>query len=63
MHHHADRFTRVVCRDIVRALLFEMVGALLARPPDVDLLDGWIVVDNVEGACEHALVAVFVALG
>lgn len=59
---HAGDAVRVEL-DLVGAFLLEVIRAPLARGADVDLCKAGVVLDDTQGALQHALVAVFVALG
>ena len=50
-----------VGNDVIRPLLLEMIGALLARPPNVDLLEIGIMFEDAKRGGHHVLIQVFVA--
>lgn len=49
-------------RDVIRPLLLKMVRRALPRPPDVNLLQSGVTVQNLQRRREHRVVAVPVSL-
>ena len=60
--HDQDNLVLWGNRYVIRPLLLEMVRRALPRPPDVDLLQSGVVVQNLQRRREHRVVAIPVSL-
>lgn len=61
--HQTDGHALLVTRHVIRPLLLQVIQALGTRPPNIDLLQGGVISDNMQRTLQHALIAILVSFG